>query len=97
MYLNFFQSKKIGEILRTDLRRFWKAAIAIAATSTLIYYALSFEQVAVVTPILQVNALFTLLFAYFFLKDVEKISVMIGISAVIIFIGIVLVGSWWER
>ena len=93
LYIGVFQSKGIGAILKKDGKRFWKAAVAVAATSTLIYYALSLEQVAIVTPILQVNVLFTILFAYFFLKDVERISLMTGISALAIFFGILLLGS----
>jgi drug/metabolite transporter (DMT)-like permease len=92
LYIGFNQSNETKTLIKNGVKKFWKAAVAVALTSVLIYYALSLEQVAIVTPVLQVNTLFTLLFAYFFLKKVERISLMTGISALTIFLGIILLG-----
>lgn len=52
----------------------------------------SHEKVSIVTPLQQTQALFVLLFAYLYLKELEHISFKPIISTLFIVMGVMLVG-----
>jgi drug/metabolite transporter (DMT)-like permease len=55
------------------------------------FYALSYEAVAIVTPLLSIEPLFVVLFAYFYLREVERVSLKLATSIVLIVLGVALV------
>jgi drug/metabolite transporter, DME family len=77
--------------LKRDLRLFWVAGVGQAVTWILSFYALSLEDVSVVTPLLSVEPVFVALFAFLYLRRVERINVQLVLSIVLTVAGIVLV------
>jgi uncharacterized membrane protein len=60
-----------------DLRLFWKPGASLSLAWILTFYALSYERVSIVTPLLQTEPLFVLLLAYLHLKGLERISLKV--------------------
>ncbi len=77
--------------LKQNFRWFWIAGIGQALTWTLAFYALSFEQVSITTPLLSIEPLFVIVFGYFYLRDVEHVSRKLLASIAITVLGVVLV------
>ena len=77
--------------LKRDLRLFWAAGIGQAVTWMLSFYALSYDSVSVVTPLLSIEPVFVALFAYLYLRKTDKISIKLGISIILTVIGVLLV------
>jgi drug/metabolite transporter (DMT)-like permease len=77
--------------LKRDLRLFWAAGIGQAVTWTLSFYALSYDSVSVVTPLLSIEPVFVALFAYLYLRKTDKVSIKLGISIILTVIGVLLV------
>jgi uncharacterized membrane protein len=61
---------------------------------TCIYYALDLGKVSVVIPISSTGPFFSLILAAMFLRDVEKVTLKIVISAAMIVCGVVLLTLW---
>ncbi len=74
-----------------DFRLFWKAGVCISLAWILAFYALSHERVSVVTPIMLTEPLFILFFSYLYLKQLERISLNLIISTILIVIGVIFV------
>ena len=85
------KKSKTAGFSRKDIQLFWKPGIGIAAGWLLSFLALSQEMVSIVAPVLQTELLFILLFAYIFLRKVEKISFKLATSAILIIAGIILI------
>jgi drug/metabolite transporter (DMT)-like permease len=77
--------------LKQDFKWFWIASIGQAVTWMLAFYALSFESVAVTTPLLSIEPLFVVLFAFFYLRELEQVSSKLVASVVFTVLGVVLV------
>jgi DME family drug/metabolite transporter len=77
--------------LKRDLRLFWVAGIGQAVTWILSFYALSYDEVSVITPLLSIEPVFVALFAYMYLRKVEPVSVRLIGSIVLTVLGVVLV------
>ena len=77
--------------LKRDLRLFWAAGVGQAITWILSFYALSYAEVSVVTPLLSIEPVFVALFAYLYLRKVEQVSVKLWVSIVLTLLGVVLV------
>jgi drug/metabolite transporter (DMT)-like permease len=77
--------------LKNDLRFFWKAGVGQALAWILIFYALSYEQVSIVTPLLAIEPLFVAFFAYFYLRKLEHISPKLAVSMILTVFGVILV------
>jgi len=77
--------------LKQDFRFYWKAGIGQALSWILTFYALSYEQVSIVTPILAVEPLFVAFFAYLYLKELERVSLKLVASTILIVLGVTLV------
>jgi DME family drug/metabolite transporter len=77
--------------LKRDFRWFWMAGIGQALTWMLAFYALSFEQVSITTPLLSIEPIFVIAFAYLYLKEVEHVSRQLVASIAVTVIGVILV------
>ena len=70
------------------------AGVTISLGMTCIYYALDLGKVSVVIPISSTGPFFSLILAAIFLRDVEKVTLRIVISAAMIVGGVVLLTLW---
>jgi drug/metabolite transporter (DMT)-like permease len=77
--------------LKRDLRLFWIAGIGQAITWMLAFYALSYDDVSVITPLLSTEPVFVAMFTYLYLRKIEQVSVKLLLSVVLTVIGVVLV------
>lgn len=77
--------------LKRDFRLFWMAGIGQAISWMLSFYALSYDEVAIVTPLLSIEPLFVVFFAYLYLKEMERVSPKLVASIVLTVIGVILV------
>lgn len=77
--------------LKRDLRLYWVAGVGQAVTWILGFYALSMEDVSVVTPLLSVEPVFVALFAFLYLRKIERMNAKLVLSIVLTVVGIVLV------
>ncbi len=77
--------------LKQDFRWFWVAGIGQAVSWTLAFYALSFEQVSITTPLLSAEPLFVVVFAYLYLRELENVSTKLLASIAVTVLGVVLV------
>ena len=84
-------STRKGLSLKNDLRFFWKAGIGQALSWILIFYALSYEQVSIVTPLLAIEPLFVAFFAYLYFRKLEYISPKLAVSMILTVFGVILV------
>jgi drug/metabolite transporter, DME family len=90
--------EKTRESWRMNRQCFWwflAAGIVISLAMTCIYYALDLGKVSVVIPIASTGPLFSLILTALFLRDVERVTLRIVISASTIVAGVVLI-SWWK-
>jgi len=77
--------------VKRDMRLFWGAGVGQAVTWLLAFYALSFEGVSVVAPLLATEPLFIVLFVYVYLKRLECVSKKLALSILLTALGVVLV------
>ena len=77
--------------LKKEIRVFWKAGVCQAFGWILASYALSHEQVSIVTPIIQTKPLFILLLSYLYLTGLERISLKVIIGTILIVTGVILI------
>lgn len=87
-------SKSIRESLRIDvkvLKLFWKGSLCLSIGVIIPFYALMYGNVFIVTPLLQTEPLFILLFLHIFLREIEKVSKNIVIGTLMIVTGIMLI------
>jgi drug/metabolite transporter (DMT)-like permease len=91
LYLLLLTFSKMQYSMRLwkDLRLFWRPGIFLSIGWILSFYALSYERVSIVTPLLQTEPLFVLLLAY--LKGIERLSLKVVLGTFLIVIGIFLI------
>jgi drug/metabolite transporter, DME family len=77
--------------LRKDLRFFWMAGVGQGISWILSFYALSVDAVSVVVPLLSLEPLFVVLFAFLGLRQQERLSIKLAASIVVTALGVVLV------
>jgi len=77
--------------LRRDTKWFWAAGIGQAISWLLAFYALSIGKIAITTPLLAVEPIFVVAFAFFYLKEVEYVSGRLAASIVLTVLGVVLI------
>jgi drug/metabolite transporter (DMT)-like permease len=77
--------------IKRDLRLFFAAGIGHAITWILSFYAFSYDEVSVVTPLLSIEPVFVALFAYLYLRKADQVSPRLVVSIVLTVIGVVLV------
>jgi len=74
---------------------FLSAGITVSLAMICIYYALDLGKVSVVIPISSTGPLFSLILTAIFLRDVERVTLRVVVSAAMI-VGGVLMISWWK-
>jgi DME family drug/metabolite transporter len=90
--------EKNQETWKMNRQCFWwflAAGITISLGMTCIYYALDLGKVSVVIPISSTGPLFSLILTALFLRDVERVTLRIVLSALMIVSGVVLL-TWWK-
>ena len=86
--------EKTQESWRMNRQCFWwflAAGIVISFAMTCIYYALDLGKVSVVIPIASTGPLFSLILTALFLRDVERVTARIVISAAMIVGGVAMI------
>jgi drug/metabolite transporter (DMT)-like permease len=91
LVMEFSKGTRAVSFSRHDIRLFWKPGVGIAAGWVLSFFALSQAMVSIVAPLLQTELLFILLFAYLFLRKIEKFSFKLAASALLIVAGVILI------
>jgi len=89
--------EKSQETWKMNRQCFWwflAAGITISLGMTCIYYALDLGKVSVVIPISSTGPLFSLILAAIFLRDVERVTSRIVVSAAMIVGGVLLLTLW---
>ncbi len=84
-------SKNYNTLSKNDFKLFWKASIFLSLAWIFAFYALSYEKISIVTPLMQTQPLFILLFAHQYLKECEKISLKLVASSILVVAGIILI------
>ena len=95
--LTLWYVEKSQETWKMNRQCFWwflAAGVTISLGMTCIYYALDLGKVSVVIPISSPGPFFSLILASIFLRDVEKVTLRIVISAAMIVGGVVLLTLW---
>jgi drug/metabolite transporter (DMT)-like permease len=91
LVIPFAKSSGTSKFSRNDLKMFWKAGVGMALGWLLSFLALSQEMVSIVAPVLQTELLFILFFTYIFLRKIEKISLKLAASSLLIVAGVILI------
>jgi len=86
-----FSKSRISISLKKDFKLFWKAGIFGALGAGLISFALSAEDLSLVTPVSQTEPLFVIFFSYIYLKNIEKVTYKLVISTILIILGVIMV------
>ena len=90
--------EKSDESWQMNRKCFWwflAAGITVSFAMTSIYHALDLGKVSVVIPLSSTAPLFSLILTALFLRDVEKVTLRIVVSALMIVTGVALIG-WWK-
>ena len=74
---------------------FLAAGITVSFAMTSIYHALDLGKVSVVIPLSSTAPLFSLILTALFLRDVERVTLRIVVSAALIVSGVALI-TWWK-
>ena len=95
--LTLWYVEKSQETWKMNRQCFWwflAAGITISLGMVCIYYALDLGKVSVVIPISSTGPFFSLIFSSLFLRDVERVTGRIVISAAMIVGGVLLLTIW---
>jgi len=76
---------------RKSLQLFWKPGLILCAAHLCLYYALKYGDVSLVTPLMNLEPFFVFLFAYLFLREIEKMTYKLIIGTLIIVAGVSLI------
>lgn len=91
LVIAFAKHNRTSRFSRNDIKMFWKPGVGMAMSWLLSFLALSQEMVSIVAPVLQTELLFILLFTYIFLRKIEKISLKLVASSLLIVAGVILI------
>ncbi len=95
--LTLWYVEKSQETWKMNRQCFWwflAAGVTISIGMVCIYYALDLGKVSVVIPIASTGSFFSLILAAIFLRDVERVTPRIVVSAAMIVGGVVLLSLW---
>ena len=95
--LTLWYVEKSRETWKMNRQCFWwflSAGVTISIGMVCIYYALDLGKVSVVIPISSTGPFFSLILAAIFLRDVERVTPRIVVSAAMIVGGVVLLSLW---
>ena len=76
---------------RKVFKLFWKAGVGISIGQLLSFYALRYDNVSTVVPLIQIEPLFIFLFVRYYLKNIEIISRRLVFGTIIIILGVFVV------
>lgn len=96
--LTLWYVERSQETWKMNRQCFWwflAAGVTISLGMTCIYYALDLGKVSVVIPISSTGPFFSLILAALFLRDVERVTSRIVVSAAMIVGGVMLL-TWWK-
>ena len=96
--LTLWYVEKTGETWKMNRQCVWwflAAGITISFDMICIYYALHLGKVSVVIPISSTGPFFSLILTGLFLRDVERVTLRVVMSALLVVSGVVLL-SWWK-
>ena len=88
------RSRQTWKMNRQCVWWFLAAGLTISVAMVCIYYALDLGKVSVVIPIASTGPFFSLILAATFLRDVERVTSRIVLSAAMIVGGVVLLALW---
>jgi uncharacterized membrane protein len=88
------KSQETWKMNRQCVGWFLAAGVTISLGMACIYYALDLGKVSVVIPISSIGPFFSLIFAALFLRDVERVTLRIVLSAAMIIGGVLLLTLW---
>jgi drug/metabolite transporter (DMT)-like permease len=91
LIINSYLTKTILSVSKKDFKLFWIAGAFLALAWILAFYALSFEKVSIVTPLMQTQPLFILFFAYLYLRKREPLSLRLIATSILVVLGVILV------
>src|ERR1043166_2243954 len=95
--LTLWYVEKSQETWKMNRQCFWwflAAGVTISLGMVCIYYALDLGKVSVVIPLTSTGPFFSLILTALFLRDVERVTFRIVVSAAMIIGGVVLLTSW---
>jgi len=84
-------------VSRQSLQLFWKPGLILCAGYLCFYYALRYENVPQVVPLTNIEPFFVFIFAYIFLRELEKITYKLIIETLIIVTGVSLITIFWRE
>jgi transporter family protein len=96
--LTMWYVEKTRQTWKMNRNCFWwflGAGITVSLAMTCIYFALDLGKVSVVIPISSTGPFFSLILTAIFLRDVERVTFRIVVSAAMIVGGVLLI-SWWK-
>jgi DME family drug/metabolite transporter len=96
--LTLWYVERSQETWKMNRQCFWwflAGGVTISLGMTCIYYALDLGKVSVVIPISSTGPFFSLILAALFLRDVERVTSRIVVSAAMIVGGVTLL-TWWK-
>jgi transporter family protein len=96
--LTMWYVEKTRQTWKMNRDCFWwflGAGITVSLAMTCIYFALDLGKVSVVIPISSTGPFFSLILTAIFLRDVERVTFRIVVSAAMIVGGVLLI-SWWK-
>jgi drug/metabolite transporter, DME family len=96
--LTMWYVEKTRQTWKMNRDCFWwflGAGISVSLAMTCIYFALDLGKVSVVIPISSTGPFFSLILTAIFLRDVERVTFRIVVSAAMIVGGVLLI-SWWK-
>ena len=95
--LTLWYVEKSQETWKMNRQCFWwflAAGVTISVAMVCIYYALDLGKVSVVIPIASTGPFFSLILAAMFLRDVERVTPRIVLSAAMIVGGVLVLTLW---
>lgn len=96
--LTLWYVEKTQETWKMNRDCFWwflAAGVTVSLAMICIYFALDLGKVSVVIPISSTGPFFSLMLTALFLRDVERVTLRIVLSAALIVSGVALI-SWWK-
>jgi len=95
--LTMWYVEKTQETWKMNRQCFWwflAAGVTVSLSMVCIYYALDRGKVSVVIPVSSTGPLFSLILTAIFLRDVERVTSRIVLSAAMIVGGVLLISLW---
>lgn len=95
--LTMWYVEKNQETWKMNRECFWwflAAGITVSLAMVCVYFALDLGKVSVVIPISSTGPLFSLILSALFLRDVERVTLRIVFSALMIVSGVLLISLW---